>query len=244
MRKLPNLFLLFVFLLFVKFQAQAQAPGYMGKRFSVSYGLHLGPAFTKSTPNLGFYNSKHEFMLGFCLSEKWQMALTLERYSTIYNNTLYVEDLNTNPQNFYNIKGTNYSLLFKKFKKGYVAPWGPYFAFGPIYNAYKTNYNNYMYVTQRVQNHDTLISNFGPKEQDFSNVDFAMGWGQSRVFKDRVILDWGMMFHLRAMAGAFGGSFSDFFWSVSQEEYIRRTAALRINRLNAFNAYIKVGYLF
>lgn len=244
MRKLPNVCFLLVFLVLLKFNSHAQAPGYMGKRFSINYGLHLGPAFTKSTPNQGFYNAKHELMLGFCLSEKWQIAASIERYSTIYDNTLLVNELFERPQNFYRIKGSNYSLLFKKFKRGYVAPWGPYFMFGPVYNAYTASYNNYMYVSQRVNNHDTLISDFGPKEQKYSNLDFALGWGQSRVFKDRVILDWGLMFHMRAMAGSLGGTFSDFFWTLSQEEYIRRTAALRINRLNVFNFYVKLGYLF
>lgn len=243
MSKYPSLLTAICLILFLNLRVFAQAPGYMGKRLSISYGMHLNPAFSKSTVNGGVLNTKHEVNFGFCTSERFQVCLSAEFYRTIYNNALAIYTIGASPTGFYNINGGNYSILFKKFRKVYVAPWGAYFMYGPQVNIYKTEYNNYMNYTIRANNHDTLISDFGPKIQNYFKADFIFGWGKTRVIKDKIIIDWGLTFRMRSFLSAMGSSLSSFF-SYDASDYIKRTAAMRTNRLNAWDAYVRLGYLF
>lgn len=222
----------------------AQAPGYMGKRWTAAYGLFLSPSFSRSTPNEGWFNAKHDFSLGWCLSARWQIQGSLQTYKTIYNNRLIVSEFGTAPENFYRISGIGGALLFKKFKRTYLAPWGKYFVMGPVFTKVQAEYDKYMYNRVRIANYDTLISNYGPNTQSFVDLDFVIGWGQSRVYKNHILIDYGMQFQLRSAGATIVGSTAELLWRLDQDDYIARTSALRVRRMNFFNVFIRLGYLF
>ncbi len=249
----------------------SQAPGHLGKRFSIGYGFHTSPSiFNANGQNQTIigrggsaesgspaFNAIHELNVEYAASSKWMTCFSVRYYKTVYDN---VASLNTSyangysvystlpPYGYYNIRGLTYTLYFKYFGKRYVAPWGRYVMFGPAINTAKTTYDDDVMAiraTSSVTNRDTTISPFGPKEQNFTGVNLMLGVGRSRIYSNRLILDYGFNIHMFSVLSSIfditgtrlGGS------PITASNYIESTVKQRVRGVNRFNLYLKVGFL-
>ncbi len=250
----------------------SQAPGHLGKRFSLGYAFHTSPsvfnANAKNETILGrggnsesgnvAFNAIHELSLEYATSSRWEICFSARYYKTICDNAEHISVDNgynlqsSRPNGYYNIRGLTYTLYFKYYGKRYVAPWGRYVMFGPAINTSKTSYDsNIMNIKGAARNsfnynyRDTLLSDFGPKEQNFVGVNLMMGMGRSRIIANRVILDYGVTIHVFSVISGlfdagdirFGGN------KIAMNNYIESTVKQRVRGVNRFNAFLKVGIL-
>ena len=245
-------------ILFSVLKLEAQVPGYMGKRFVVGYGLYVNPAFSNIILNYADnpINSLHEFFIEYTTGKKFVLGFSarLNRYT--YNNIEGV-DVNGagnsngfsqtvgNPHGSYDIKGQSYQLYGKFFKAGYLAPWGKYFILGLALNRYQTYYNpSQMYVTGSQNNSSYVFSDFGLTTQSYSTPDLLFGSGNSRIFANRIVLDYGYTINTVAMMRIFLNALEEDGSPAYAEDYIKKTSTTRVAAINRFNFFLKIGYLF
>lgn len=249
----------FYSILFVLCAASAfsQAPGYMGKRFVAGYGLYANPRLSESGGSPGV-NLTHEGFLEFAMKKGVSVGASVRFNNAMYTNTRNVNVYTDNyaqqensPNGFTTVKGRNYALYFKFYKRNYVAPWGKYFMLGATLNTFKATYDpDMMYVTLTSNyNHSDKIyySDFGPTTQSGMRFDIMFGNGRSRVIADRIILDYGYTVNLIGMTMAiFDSADTPLFdaGSASASNYVESTSAARMRSVNKFNLFLKVGYLF
>lgn len=250
----------------------SQAPGHLGKRFSIGYGFHTSPCiFNANGQNQTIigrggsaesgspaFNAIHELNIEFAASSKWMTCFSVRYYKTVYDNAEQFNSYqisgyspySSQPNGYYNMRGLTYTLYFKYYGKRYVAPWGRYVMFGPTVNTVKTTYDpDVMNVKARKSNgyfeKDTLLSPFGPKEQNFTGINLMMGVGRSRIYSNRIILDYGFNIHMVSVLSSLfdvtgvriGGS------PITPSNYIESTVKQRIRGVNRFNLYLKIGFL-
>jgi hypothetical protein len=259
----------------------AQTPGYMGKRMVIGYGFHFSPAFFGSNGQgatiIGktgghasdgelAFNSLHEGYLEYALSKRFLLGFSTKFYKTTYDNhkelsaMFNVQDsygynttiyYNASPDGLYHIKGQNYALYGKLFKRGFLAPWGKYMMFGVNIKRYTCSYDpaemklspaGYGYSD------NASFTDFGPREQSFTSFDILFGYGRSRILYNRIVLDYGFNLNLIATLNTAFDSLSDddaLFSSnnPTNNTYIESTAPWRIRGVNRFNAFLRVGVL-
>lgn len=230
-----------------------QAPGYLGKHVTMGYGFYFNPAFNSALYNYSnsSVNILHEFFLECATGTRYSVGASVRLYNYTYNNAqmvdipdsrYYVLTYKAKPEGSYDISGQNVQIYAKRFKSGYLAPWGKYLSFGLVVSHYKTTYNpNNMRVLVRDGN--TYIPDFGPPTQSRTGADLLLGGGNSRIFSNRFVVDYGYTVNFLAAARVLYNVF-DFFRDTSPPDYIRRTAAKRVAAINRLNFYFKLGYLF
>lgn len=259
----------------------AQTPGYMGKRLVVGYGFHFSPAFFGSNGQgatiIGktgghasdgelAFNSLHEGYLEYALSKRFLLGFSTKFYKTTYDNhkelstSFIVQGSNgynsavyydRNPDGLYHIKGQNYALYGKLFKRGFIAPWGKYMMFGMSVRRYTCSYDPAeMKLSPGGYNSSNYppFTDFGPREQSFTSFDVLFGYGRSRILYNRIVLDYGFNLNLIATLRTVFDTLGDdgvLFSSsmTTNSTYIENTAPWRIRGVNRFNAFIRVGVL-
>jgi len=256
MKNLLKSIFLVAILLVIGINAGAQVPGYMGKRTVVGYGFYFNPAFSNIALDYGDnpVNTLHEFFLERTTKKRFAFGLSVRLYRYTYNNiesvnptgsSSYYSYNSYHPTGNYLIKGRNFNLYGKFFGWRYLAPWGKYFTLGLSYTAYSTTYDPaQMRVQVRQSNGSyTNYSNFGAPTQTYSQADITIGNGNSRIFGDKFVVDYGYTINTLAMARILVNAF-DFGEPILASEYIGTTSTKRVAAINRFNFYIKVGYLF
>lgn len=249
-------------------QLNAQAPGYMGKKFCVGYGLYAHPAFNSIVLNYGDYpiNTLHEFFVEYTTGKKFTLGLSAQLFRYRYNATedinVYtagssgsynIKDADVKPSGNYLIKGRNYRLYGKFFKDKYLAPWGKYFLLGVALDRYITFYNPEemnvpvtaqftSYATGAIVQQEIYVNDFGPTTQIFQKADIFFGNGNSRILGNKIVLDYGYSIGFVAMARVFIDALD--YTTPTPENYIEKTATSRSAAINRFNLYLKIGYLF
>lgn len=258
--------LLFIILSFTIFNGKAQSPGYMGKKLVVGYGFYVDPAFGAIA--FGYGNSplniQHEFFLEYVTSKKYMIGFSAKLYNSTYNNTAAV-DLGSNSYNYlfgvdpsanhpsgaYSISARNFQLYAKLFRSNYLAPWGKYFMFGVTLNAFDCEYDPYqmevsmqgnIYQNGTSISQTILYNNFGPTIQSYQYIDLMVGGGHSRVFANKIVLDYGYNLNLIATALTLWYAVDD--QAPAALDYIKKTSTNRVMGINKFNFFVKVGYLF
>ncbi len=221
------------------FLVLAQAPGYIGKKSVAGYGFDFSPAFNGPTAGVPF-NFTQQLYFEKVTKTNLSIGVAIKHCYTRYDNKVEIYKLG-NPTSDFTIQAFSFSPYAKVYSKKYVAPWGKYWMFGPVVNITNTKYDGYMYLTQAVSDHDTLLRDFGPTKQTFYSVDLLIGKGKSRVFAKKIIVDYGFNFHLIALLNGLTGSD---FSNITQQNYIKLTAIDRIRGVNRFNLFLKIGYLF
>ncbi len=259
-------------------KVNAQSTGYMGKRVLLGYGFHTSPITFGSSANntsligdggsaeTGVFalNMIHEGYLELAASSRWMISLSARYYKTTFDNTTsvnytvygnnsgYNDSYYGKPNGYYNITGLTYSLYFKYFGARYVAPWGRYIMFGPVMNTVKTTYDPaIMYLAQNSYSYNGAIKlkDFGPIEQNFKGFNIMFGWGRSRVFGNRVVIDYGCNLQLLSLLTTVFDNTSDdglsFFESneIDNLSYMERTNKRRVRGVNRFNVFLKIGVL-
>lgn len=243
----------------------AQTPGYLGKKTSLGYGLYANPAFVGTTIfNGSFLNTQHEFFLERALKKGLSLGFSARLYRSSYNNYhsidvgsgsagynyIFYGDNLLRPKGSFDIKGRNFALYLKFFRRSFVAPWGRYFFMGLTLNTRECIYNpNEMYVELpylQIFNSPTTrtrINDFGPTIQNFATPDILIGSGISRVFANRIIVDYGFNINMIALSAGLLDVVG-FYNNPDQYEYIRSYSGLRTRGVNRFNFFLKIGGLF
>lgn len=257
----------------------AQTPGYMGKRFVMGYGFHTSPALIGSTGQgntiIGkaegnasdgefAFNSLHEGYLEYALSKRFSLGFSAKFYKATYDNhknmNAYVVYNGSNvsysnsPEGLYHIKGQNYALYGKLFRRGFIAPWGKYMMFGINIKRFTCSYDpaemQLKYDAYSFFGNEKYpsITDFGPREQSFTRFDFLFGLGKSRIVYNRIILDYGFNVNLFALLNTpfdaltdDDGLFTDY--RPTNYNYIKDTSPWRVRGVNRFNAYLRIGVL-
>jgi hypothetical protein len=239
--------------------AFSQAPGYMGKRFVLGYGLYANPRLTASGGSRGV-NLLHEGYLEFAMKKTISVGVSARFYKAMYTNTRevnaldyyasYSTQLDQSPNGFINIKGRNYALYFKFYKRNYVAPWGKYVLLGVTLNTFTSTYdpdNMYVTTTNDYTKQQYLYRNdFGPTTQSYKRFDIMFGNGRNRVIANRITLDYGYTINLIALTTAVFDAADDPIIDADgarMNDYIELTSAARMRSVNKFNLYLKVGVL-
>ncbi|WP_317899874.1 hypothetical protein [Aurantibacillus circumpalustris] len=238
----------------------SQGPGYMGKKTVFGYGAHMNPVTFGSTADnktllgnakgsseTGYIriNLTHEFFLERALSKSILMGVSLKYLRTGYDNRLTLNSNSDKPSDYYVINAYTYTAYLKTYTRKYIAPWGRYFIIGPSISVMSSKHDEYMNILQTVNNHDTLITNFGSDFESHYSADLLIGTGMSRVLFNRLVLDYGFHFQLFALISAVEPllPFSTDAYP-KQDEYINETIRSRVRAANRFNVFIKLGYLF
>lgn len=243
-------------------QSGAQAPGYMGKRLVLGYGLYVNPAFNSVVLNYSDspINAVHEFFLECATGKKFSLGFAAQLYKYTYNNiqdvdaigygSNHIKQQSAHPNGSYLITGRNYRLYGKFYKNRYLAPWGKYFLLGLTINTYKSSYDpSSMYVLVDEQGYPSSnittrrVDDFGPTVQSYLTPDLFFGAGNSRIFANRIVLDYGYTISTIALTRILVG-ISDPIESSSAANYIPDTSLGRVSAINRFNFYLKLGYLF
>lgn len=260
-----NLYLatLFLMLGFVLTNFNAQVPGYMGKRLNMGYGFYINPAFTAYLYGYGEsrFNIQHEGFLEYATGKKFSLGFSAKFCKSSYLNTAEVDLYPRNytgasqqedkPSGSYSLTCQSFALYGKAFKQNYLAPWGRYFLFGLTLNRYETKYSPHemkVGIIQEVKSPlgskyvQAYYSDFGYTTQSYNYVDIVIGNGRTRVYKNRITVDYGYNLQVIAMTLAIldateGGPYN-------ADEYIQKTGAMRVRGINRFNFYFKLGYLF
>jgi hypothetical protein len=255
MHFLRKIFLVLIALSSIQ-KVEAQAPGYMGKRVVAGYGFYFNPGFGNIALNYSDspFNTLHELFLEYSTKKRVAIGGSLQLYRYIYNN-VRLTALNGQysaiykPEGSYTIKGNNFKFYGKFYKSSYLAPWGKYFLLGLVINKYTASYNtSEMYLSGVTYPGSTFASppDFGPTNQIYLKTDFFVGAGNSRIFADRFVFDYGYNINVVALTGGVLKGFIDFNESreLTVDEYISETSLNRMWAVNRFNFFFKIGYLF
>lgn len=253
-------------LIFISAGIKAQAPGYMGRKFVVGYGVYANPALAAYLVGYGKspVNVMNELSIEAAVAKNVSLGISLRLYKTSYGNTRDVDvtngnysssfsQFNSHPSGSTAITSRDVCLYARFFKAGYVAPWGRYFALGLVINNYTAKYNPgemKVYVGSGRSYTSTdryFFSSFGAHTQKFHSADIMLGGGKSRVFANRIVIDYGYNINLIGLTLTAIDAPDD---AVSEDNtthasnYIKSTSAARIRGINRFNLHFKIGYLF
>lgn len=205
------------------------------------------------------FNIIHEGFLEYATSAKWIVGFCTRYYKTTFDNATMMVDgyggveypNRTTPMGYYSINGLSYCLYFKLYDRRYVAPWGKYIMFGPVLNTAKASYDpEIMHVTAQTgtnnnylgyyNKHDTLITDFGPREQSYKGYNIMFGFGKSRIIANRLVFDYGCNMYLLSFFPNIALTYKE---GITASNYISKTINRRVRGINHFNVFVKVGVL-
>ena len=180
--------------IFLPSSLKAQVPGYQGKRFMAGYGLHISPGFVRMFGGEGtsgpWLNLRHNINAEYIVGRRLAIGADLDLASTgyKYNTTTSAIDnagnyYQKNKTTLYSVSGYSYGIHFTHygiFENNPVAPIGDYIRL----KLFRLNYNSD--IPDDKENHGEL------KEQAFATNGIGLGYGQTRVYYNKVMLDIGI----------------------------------------------------
>ncbi len=214
--------LLFIIFCLCFHTLSAQPPGYLGKRFSISLNTSSsialkGPDYNNkgnsaynAEPNGIGFNIAYELNLSYVLQRYASIGLSVSQYNTGATARLLTPALGTEllvipPSNigkdvhdvFMQLKVKSIGLTHQmyKSKKGGLAPFGNQFFYGLKVSSVKGNIRDKH--TTYVYDDLSAIFGHGPLGTDDAEVlgfTFLMGWANTQIFFDRVLLKTGLTF--------------------------------------------------
>jgi hypothetical protein len=236
----------------------AQSPGYMGKHVSVGYGAYTSPGVASSN-DYATLNFLHEGFLELAVSKNVSLGLSARYYNTAVNNEgdasgkILVngsyQSAGGNPKSFTSVKGFNYTVYAKFFRRNYVAPWGKYFIIGPTLNTFEASYNpakvyfSYTTVSSQGKYQIARFSDFGPERQSYIKFDLTFGNGRSRMIGSRVVLDYGYNINAWGATTLIFDLIDLNTYTGQADDYIKMISSKRVRGVNRFNVFLKVAVL-
>jgi hypothetical protein len=252
-----------VFFLYLMFVFPAlywcQGPGYMGKRTLVGYGVHANPVTYGSTANnttlfgdkdgtaeTGYFrlNFSQELFIERVVGTRWLLGASFKYMRTGYDNRVDLSNGRPGPTDYYKINVLAITPYFKHYSRRSIAPWGKYVLMGPSVSVMRSKHDAFMYSLQTVNNHDTLITDFGSDDQKHYRFDLLLGSGRNRIFFNKLSVDYGYNFQLFALLSTLVPAYTFSSDRPVQQEYISETIKVRVRNANRFNFFVKVAYLF
>jgi hypothetical protein len=236
----------------------SQTPGYLGKKTVVGYGVELSPLtyganyYGKTVVGRGgsaeeiqfWLNSIHQGFYEYNIKKNLMIGGALKYCRTGYDNQAKVNGIDLRPLGSYKINAVLFQPYIKQYYRRFVAPWGSYVMFGPVVSAIFTKHTPYMYATEKINDHDTLYTNFGKKRQTHFMADVMLGFGRSRIINEKIVIDFGFNFQVFALFSAPETTNPEEIGFKSLKDYIGETARARMRAVNRANLFFRIGYLF
>lgn len=214
--------------------AFSQVPGFLGKRFSVSFSSHLSPvvwsgdivSVDESKKKSIKINRRFSIGVDYVLGRHWSVSTNFHIQNTATNQLMFDDNLATRDLG-YGIKSNGYSIQFLRFQSrnsDFLAPVGRYFSFG--YMA-----SNFTLID--VEGHSYAK---GTEMAKGSASGLSMGFGRKRIIAQRFIIDYAIefawLFYLRPPEEE--PDFGEFIYQTKR----------RIVQSSAINIKLGIGYLF
>lgn len=246
--------LIVILFLIPSFDSHAQSPpGYMGKRLSVHAGMFFSPAISNPNQNgqksFISYNRGNVFNLNYIIGRNSSLELDYHTYKTQvdyatffnenYDNGYPSETFNANGINkatdnsFGQISATNFAIYYKKFKEGYLAPYGYFSRYGIIYNKYTVVNGNIFEKTED----KPLV------EDSYSGTFISWGIGKQRIYFDFLMISYGVNLNFPIQGGYLKNTFDVFANSYDSKTFISESTKARIAGYQLMDVYLKIGFL-
>ncbi len=180
-------FILVIALMAVTWTVRAQAPGFLGRRYAVSYNCFFMPASPSHygrgqsrnyAGNDGFY---------FNVSHLATVERTMSRRSVIGLGASLMRAGDPRSRNFYRTEYGRSSIqclgivftskMYPFLSKGWIAPLGPYFRFDLSYLSAKGDFEGRNATSRDQRQHN--------------GIAIALGVGATSVIKGRLLMDYG-----------------------------------------------------
>lgn len=254
-------YLIFVCTLFVFSVSPAQPPGYMGKRFTLSYEQLAGPNFFEL---IKLDNIQRDNISSHTISEsnaKWNYTGTISLdyvvgktksrgiSISLIDQTMYFNDYTVDTiysyGNYYNIyqndfinnaKLTGFTIgaYVKYYKVKNIAPLGEYYKLELLYSSYQIN---------SIDKKGDLSDLAKPNLEPVSTIGFAITFGKNRIIWDNIVISAGLTtgFRLGFFTSAFknhnnqtgSGAFND----------LKKDAQFWHGQNLFYNLHLGVGWL-
>lgn len=232
-------------------------PGYMGKKIISGTGSNISPVTFGSNANnkslfggsgsseTGYFrvNLTQEGYIEYNANKNYMIGFATKYLRTGYDNQESISGVGR-PTGSYVINAITYHPYMKFYTNQSVAPWGKYVIMGPTINTLYSKHDAYMHIKSTVNDHDTLLTNFGDEKQMKLTADFLIGSGRTRIFKDKYVVDYGFNFQLLSALTFFESLNGSVSGNTTQANYISSTIASRFRGANRFNFFFKIGRLF
>lgn len=259
-----------ILFLFTAMITKAQVSGYMGKRFSIGYSNYffiagIGPTANASAPSgeVGI-NTTHCVNLeyttrsrtNFCLSLQklttgmTPRVITKETYDGVsgYNTVTY--EYEPKPYTSMQISSFNVGLGFKFFQSGTLAPIGKYkkLELLILLNHLEYKKNGFTYYDYNSP-YGLKSAAIGTGDYQFNTFAISYTLGRSRVFLNRVVLDYGIRFGvvpagLWAVLNEDGDFFSESSYNTFiAEQHFKYDTNTRLFRYQMVNFHLGLSFL-
>lgn len=210
-------YILIVLLIAISTISKAQPPGYLGKRFTVSYDQLVGPNYlnilginkiehknmadyvNKTSELNANFNYTGSISIDYVFSKSKSAGLSIGKiYQTMYFDDSYFETYDslygyTNEKNIVNgakLNGFSVSAFIKFFRGQSIAPLGDYIKLELLYSNYQ--------IESFINNTNAELYKLSKgKLEPISNLGVAVTFGRSRIFWDRVVVSSGVTAGMR-----------------------------------------------
>lgn len=247
-----------------------QVPGYMGKRFSVGYSNYfmmagIGPT-ANSTSAMGDpgLNTTHCVNFEYTIKNRTNFCLSIQKSKTGMDpGDIYVQEyIGTNSYSYnlkYDVKpykpmqisSFNIGLGFKFFQSGTLAPIGKYKTLEllMLFNHLEYKKNGFVYYDSYTNQY--VSKQIGRGDYNFNTIAISYTMGRSRVFFDRLVLDYGLRLgFVPAGVLAVVNADGDFFAETSSNSYytfnerdFRNHTNMRLFRYQIVNIHLGLSFL-
>lgn len=195
--------LLFIVLLLLSILSCAQVPGYMGKRFILSFTNYAIPAFE--------YPMARRYGIGLCYTNVLSAEYLVTSRRAIGISAQYVRTGFDYDNIYYNesdryykgdpevpgiVNNLGIALSYKLYGKKRIAPLGNYLKMELLFTKYIVKYNSeefyYRYYPNYYGNYKELKSDAGSGIIAFNGAGVAASVGRQKIFFDKLVLDYGV----------------------------------------------------
>jgi hypothetical protein len=205
-------FILIIFL--CSFQLFAQIPGYMGKRFTISYAawLHPNVNLLSDVPTTKgvVLDYSHILAADYCVAKRGALCFTfqfsrmgIKYYDNSYNSSYDYTYLGHDKYPAY-LNSKTFSIGYKLFASDKFAPVGKYIKWDALVVLNKLIYNPDDVVVNKT---NTRLTEEEPNAKSVGG-GLALSVGHQRVFYDKLVLDYGLRIALAVCPANYSSNYA------------------------------------
>lgn len=178
--------------------SQQSIPGYMGKRFSVSYTTLTGPAIRSGYDDKGAKTNKLRFNFSHSLDLNYVVHYRKVLCIGVQHTYIGLAHYETDQTNYiYSQKGKDklnsflFSLGIKLFKRSRFAPLGSYVKWEALFGPGNIKYKEFHQYDYSYYGQGSEIT-YKAGTLNFTSFGTAFSFGWQRIFNDKIIVEYGL----------------------------------------------------